>query len=139
MSGGSLTWHTFSPSWNEPPAQGPLKRVLDVGCGNGVWAIEAAKCWKGCEVVGLDIVSLHPDLAHTPKDKDLIKRVSWVQANFLEGLPFANEQFDFVHVKRIARGVPEDKVRLPAFCLTRADSGASPSSSGTTSLKKSRA
>ncbi|KAG1751188.1 hypothetical protein EDB19DRAFT_1612117, partial [Suillus lakei] len=57
----------------------------------------------------LDIVSLHPDLARLSKDKDLLKRVSWVQANFLEGLPFANDSFDFVHVKRIARGVPEDK------------------------------
>ncbi|KAG0693214.1 hypothetical protein DFH29DRAFT_769403, partial [Suillus ampliporus] len=57
----------------------------------------------------LDIVSLHPDLVRVLKDKDLVRRVSWVQANFLEGLSFANESFDFVHVKRIARGVPEDK------------------------------
>ncbi|KAG1745963.1 uncharacterized protein EDB91DRAFT_134847 [Suillus paluster] len=52
MSGGSLTWHVFPPSWSDPPGQGPLKKVLDIGCGNGVWVIEAAKCWKGCEVVG---------------------------------------------------------------------------------------
>ncbi|KAG2129144.1 hypothetical protein DEU56DRAFT_704109, partial [Suillus clintonianus] len=57
----------------------------------------------------LDIVSLQPDLVRVSKDKDLARRVNWVQANFLEGLPFANESFDFVHVKRIARGVPEDK------------------------------
>lgn len=109
MSGGSLTWHAFPQSWNRPPVEGPLKRILDIGSGNGVWVVEAAKYWKGCEVVGLDIVSLHPDLARHSKDKDLLKRVSWVHANFLEGLPFANESFDFVHVKRIARGVPEDK------------------------------
>jgi hypothetical protein len=52
MTGGSLTWHSFPQSWNEPPQQGPLKRILDIGCGNGVWVIEAAKHWKGCEVVG---------------------------------------------------------------------------------------
>ncbi|KAG1770849.1 hypothetical protein EV702DRAFT_1138155 [Suillus placidus] len=123
MSGGSLTWHAFPQSWNEQPAQEPLKRILDVGCGDGVWVIEAAKYWKGCQVVGLDIVSLHPDLARLSRDKDLLKRISWVQANLyvhtpspypalishsLEGLPFPNESFDFVHVKRIARGVPEN-------------------------------
>ncbi|KAG2134310.1 S-adenosyl-L-methionine-dependent methyltransferase, partial [Suillus cothurnatus] len=112
MSGGSLTWHVFPPSWNKPPPDVPLKRILDIGSGNGVWVVEAAKHWKGCEVVGLDIVSLHPDLVRLSRDKDLLKRVSWVQANFLEGLPFANESFDFVHIKRIARGVPEDKVSM---------------------------
>ncbi|OJA12095.1 hypothetical protein AZE42_03447 [Rhizopogon vesiculosus] len=108
MSGGSLTWHVFPPSWNVP-VQGVLKKVLDIGCGNGAWVIEAAKCWKGCEVVGLDVVSLHPNLARVSRDKDVARRVSWVQANFLEELPFCSDEFDFVHVKRIARGVPEDK------------------------------
>ncbi|KAG2155989.1 S-adenosyl-L-methionine-dependent methyltransferase, partial [Suillus bovinus] len=113
MSGGSLTWHSFPKSWNEPPAHGSFKRILDLGCGDGVWVIEAAKYWKGCQVVGLDIVPLNPDLPRLSRNKDLLNRVSWVQANFLECLPFPNESFDFVHVKRIARGVPEDKVRLP--------------------------
>jgi hypothetical protein len=100
MSGGSLTWHVFPPSWNVP-VQGARKKVLDIGCGNGAWVIEAAKCWRGCEVVGesvslrdcvvrvilitwttgLDVVSLHPNLVHTLKDKDLARRVSWIQAN----------------------------------------------------------
>jgi len=30
----------------------------------------------------------------------------------LEGLPFPNEEFDFVYLKRIALGVPEDKVAI---------------------------
>ncbi|KAG0703971.1 hypothetical protein DFH29DRAFT_998026 [Suillus ampliporus] len=84
-------------------AQGPLKRILDVGCGNGVWVIKAAKYWKGCKVIGLNIVSLQPDLSSPTPVLGLLNSHS------LEGLPFANESFDFVHVKRIARGVPEDK------------------------------
>ncbi|KAF9242513.1 hypothetical protein BU15DRAFT_14009, partial [Melanogaster broomeanus] len=55
----------------------------------------------------LDIVPLHPDMGHL--SPDVAKRVSWVHANFLEGLPFQNEEFDFVHIKRIARGVPENE------------------------------
>lgn len=105
MSGGSLTWHVFPPSWNIP-VQGALKKILDVGCGSGAWVIEAAKCWRGCEIfgecirlglcvhgrckwgrlitwtAGLDIVPLHPNFAHVSKNhKDLAKRVHWVQAN----------------------------------------------------------
>jgi hypothetical protein len=93
---------------------------------------------------GLDIVPLHPDLQRVGSS-DLASRITWVQANLsvpllsfclpsthirssLEGLPFPNDEFDFVsvsllilyfssffdrshsHIKRIARGVPEDKV-----------------------------
>ncbi|KAI0031080.1 hypothetical protein K488DRAFT_52878, partial [Vararia minispora EC-137] len=56
----------------------------------------------------IDLVPLHPDLSHL-RSNDLQSRITWLQANCLEGLPFPNEEFDFVHVKRIARGVPEDK------------------------------
>ncbi|KAH7928422.1 hypothetical protein BV22DRAFT_979830, partial [Leucogyrophana mollusca] len=59
-------------------------------------------------LAGLDVVPLHPNLSGLGPP-DLAARVRWVQANFLEGLPFPNDEFDFVHVKRIARGVPEDK------------------------------
>ncbi|KIY46746.1 hypothetical protein FISHEDRAFT_46685, partial [Fistulina hepatica ATCC 64428] len=56
----------------------------------------------------LDVVPLHPDLQQIGSS-DLAERINWVQANFLEGLPFPNGEFDFVHIKRIAMGVPEDK------------------------------
>ncbi|KAF4617321.1 hypothetical protein D9613_006139 [Agrocybe pediades] len=56
----------------------------------------------------LDIVPLHPNL-HNLGSSDLASRVTWVQHNFLETLPFQDEEFDFVHIKRIALGVPEDR------------------------------
>jgi 23S rRNA (guanine1835-N2)-methyltransferase len=34
--------------------QGPYLRVIDLGCGNGVQAIAAAKQWPQCQVIGLD-------------------------------------------------------------------------------------
>lgn len=79
-------------------------KVLDLGCGTGTWILNCARTWKSSHFVGLDIVPLQP---RTPAE--LSGRVAWVQANFLEGLPFPNEEFDFVHVKRIALGVPEDQ------------------------------
>lgn len=96
---GSLTFHVF----DTPPT-----RVLDLGCGSGYWILECAKQWRNCEFVGLDLVPLHPDLSLL-RSSDLGSRITWVQANCLDGLPFPNEEFDFVHIKRLAHGIPEDK------------------------------
>ncbi|KAI5989071.1 hypothetical protein EDD15DRAFT_2171973, partial [Pisolithus albus] len=95
----SVTFHKFGDG--EQPG-----RVLDVGCGSGTWVLECASAWKGSTFVGLDIVPIQPDLSRLPGR--LSERISWVHANFLERLPFADEEFDFVHIKRIAQGVPED-------------------------------
>ncbi|KAI0771188.1 hypothetical protein BD413DRAFT_476314 [Trametes elegans] len=93
--GGSVTMHTLET----PPA-----RVLDLGCGTGTWIVNAAREWKVC----VDVVPLHPDLIQVGSF-DLASRITWVQANFLEKLPFPNEEFDYVRLVRVARGVPEDK------------------------------
>ncbi|KAJ7819382.1 hypothetical protein B0H14DRAFT_3737686 [Mycena olivaceomarginata] len=94
----SLTFHVFTT---------PPTKVLDIGCWwrTGTWILNCGMAWKKCHFVGLDVVPLHPDLGAS----ELSTRITWVQANFLEGLPFPNEEFDFVHIKRIALGVPEDK------------------------------
>ncbi|KAJ7761578.1 hypothetical protein DFH07DRAFT_957173 [Mycena maculata] len=92
----SLTWHVFPT---------PPTKVLDIGCGTGTWILNCGMAWRNCHFVGMDIVPLHPDLGAS----ELSTRITWVQANFLEGLPFEADEFDFVHIKRIALGVPEDK------------------------------
>ncbi|KAH8825226.1 hypothetical protein DL96DRAFT_1712246 [Flagelloscypha sp. PMI_526] len=96
---GSLTFHKFET---------PPSKVLDLGCGTGIWVMNCARVWKNSQFVGLDLVPLHPDLRKVGSS-ELADRITWVQGNFLEGLPFPNEEFDFVHIKRIAMGVPEDK------------------------------
>ncbi|KAH8989659.1 hypothetical protein EDB86DRAFT_3080919 [Lactarius hatsudake] len=119
---GSHTFHVF----DVPPT-----KVLDLGCGSGYWILECAKQWRvsypstliaaGAQSklaivtvgspelrVRLDLVPLHPDLSLL-RSSDLGSRITWLQANCLEGLPFPNEEFDFVHIKRLAHGIPEDK------------------------------
>ncbi|KAH9939809.1 hypothetical protein B0H21DRAFT_31146 [Amylocystis lapponica] len=96
---GSVTMHVFETV--------PV-RILDVGCGTGTWILDAARQWKNSHFVGLDIVPLHPDLLQVGS-ADLASRITWVQANFLDGLPFSNDEFDMVRVAWIARAVPEDK------------------------------
>lgn len=58
--------------------------------------------------MGLDLVSIQPNLRHIG-DASLASRVEWVTGNFLKPLPFKGGEFDFVHVRRIARGVPENR------------------------------
>ncbi|KAJ3881759.1 hypothetical protein F5051DRAFT_321253 [Lentinula edodes] len=95
----SLTWHVFE----DPPT-----KVLDIGCGTGSWILDSARIWRTCHFVGMDLVPIQPDLQQVGSS-DLAHRVTWIQGNFLESLPFPNEEFDFVHIKRISLGVPEDK------------------------------
>ncbi|KAG8890352.1 hypothetical protein FRB98_008926 [Tulasnella sp. 332] len=84
------------------------EKVLDLGCGNGVWIMNMAKDWPECHFTGFDIAPLHPNLRDV--DEALESRVDWVYGNFLTApLPFPDESFDFVHIKEIAHGVPEDK------------------------------
>jgi len=52
----------FSRTKLDPGAQvllhlfpkGPFRRIIDLGCGNGIQAIVAAKKWPQCEVIGID-------------------------------------------------------------------------------------
>lgn len=48
-----------------------------------------------CHFVGLDIVPLQPDLKRVGSS-NMASRITWVQSNFLEALPFPDEEFDFV-------------------------------------------
>jgi hypothetical protein len=49
--------------------------------------------------------------AITASSNSVYNRIQWVQHNFLQKrLPFQENEFDLVHVRGIAHGVPEDKV-----------------------------
>ena len=76
----------------EEPAQ-----ILDVGCGTGLWAYELCAEFPRALVVGFDLeVSKRPWPA----------TYRFVRGNLLQGLPFANDRFDFVHQRLLLAGVP---------------------------------
>ncbi|RIB30936.1 S-adenosyl-L-methionine-dependent methyltransferase [Gigaspora rosea] len=69
-------------------------KVLDIGCGQGTWICEMSSDFPNSEFVGTEIVD-----KIIPHMKPL--NVSVVKANVLEGLPFQDNQFDFVNIRNL--------------------------------------
>jgi len=78
------------------PVQAPVA-VLDVGCGTGQWAFEVCAERLEAMVVGFDLVPSKPAPAANYR---------FVRGNLLQGLPFAEGRFDFVHQRLLQSGVP---------------------------------
>ncbi|KAJ8521927.1 hypothetical protein ONZ45_g1449 [Pleurotus djamor] len=95
-----LTMHQFE----HPPSN-----VLDLGCGGGYWAVEAARQWPNSTIIGYDLSDIQPKLSRLPSHHDLARRVKWVHGNLLDGLPFPSAHFDFIRIVGLGLGVPEDE------------------------------
>lgn len=92
------------------PLQAPAS-ILDVGAGTGRWAMEMAAAFPHANVIGLDVVPPPADDAVT-LGQGLDRRPNnyvYVQGNVLDGLPFPNATFDFVHQRLLVAAIPEDR------------------------------
>ncbi|CAI2168379.1 6838_t:CDS:2 [Funneliformis geosporum] len=65
-------------------------KVLDVGCGTGLWLLDMAKEYPDSSFIGIDMSPIFPGVNHIPQN------VAFLQHNLNNGLPFPNETFDFV-------------------------------------------
>ncbi|KAL6399709.1 hypothetical protein AUP68_17116 [Ilyonectria robusta] len=81
------------------PIPSDVKKVLDVGCGTGIWAIDFADEFPGCEVVGTDISPIQP---------------SWVPPNLkfeiddcTQEWTFGPESFDYIHIRYLVGTIPD--------------------------------
>lgn len=92
------------------PIQNPHS-ILDVGAGTGRWAMEMAALFPDANVVGVDVTPPPADLAAASLGAGLDIRpenYAFVQGNILEGLPFPDQSFDFVHQRLLLFAIPEN-------------------------------
>jgi ubiquinone/menaquinone biosynthesis C-methylase UbiE len=71
--------------------------ILDSGSGTGQWAYEVGAEFPDALIVGFDLQSTKP--GPPPNFR-------FVNGNLLQGLPFADGQFDFVHQRLLIPAVP---------------------------------
>jgi SAM-dependent methyltransferase len=72
-------------------------RILDVGCGTGLWAYELCAEFPRAQVAGFDLA---------PSKQPWPAGYHFVRGNLLQGLPFVDDGFDFVHQRLLLSGVP---------------------------------
>lgn len=91
------------PSFHDYGKRHP-QTVLDLGCGEGHWALHAASTWKHSRIVGFDLVDITLD------DFDTRSNLEFVQGNFLKRkLPFEDQTFDLVRMANLTLAIPYNK------------------------------
>ncbi|KAA8896239.1 S-adenosyl-L-methionine-dependent methyltransferase [Sphaerosporella brunnea] len=97
---------------HDAPLRGP-QRILDIGTGTGIWAIDMADAYPAAEVVGTDLSPTQP---------------GWVPPNCRFELDDAErewtfrpkESFDYIHARNVAQGISDwDKVMSQMYGHTR--------------------
>jgi SAM-dependent methyltransferase len=88
----------------------PVKTMLDVGCGNGLYMMAAKTA--GIDAVGTEIDRINVDRGTT--------RGLDIRHGFLEDLDFGTQQFDFVHLRNVLHLslTPWDMLRKAGDCLS---------------------
>lgn len=84
------------------PIQQPHE-ILDVACGTGRWAIEMGSLFPQANIVGFDMTPPPVDEGKAIQRPD---NFAFVQGNMLEGLPFPDNSFDFVHQRLVIVALP---------------------------------
>jgi SAM-dependent methyltransferase len=98
--------YALKGNYGAPISSNP-RRILDVGCGTGRWAIEMAQLFPRASVVGVDIT---PPTRDATKDENLDEshadNVTFLTGNVLERLPFEDKTFDFTHQRYMIGAIP---------------------------------
>jgi len=78
-------------------------RVLDAGCGSGMWTLEMAEDYPNSTFIGTDILELYPKIEEIPSNCTFLK------ADTLKGLPFDDDAFDYVFQRQLSPAfTPQD-------------------------------
>ncbi|GLV55379.1 hypothetical protein KDH_22260 [Dictyobacter sp. S3.2.2.5] len=81
----------------------PLKpetdTILDVGTGTGIWPAEMSRLFPKAHITGLDVASSSFQYSSTAA-------YTLMLGNILQGLPFPEKQFEFVHQRLLVAAIP---------------------------------
>ncbi|HEU0025655.1 MAG TPA: class I SAM-dependent methyltransferase [Ktedonobacterales bacterium] len=90
---------------------GTPRSILDVGCGTGRWAMDVAQQFPGADVVGIDVNEPPAHEGNPASGAPDVRPANFrfVAANALEGLPFADQSFDFTHQRLLFFAIPADR------------------------------
>ncbi|KAF8606425.1 S-adenosyl-L-methionine-dependent methyltransferase [Ceratobasidium sp. AG-I] len=96
---------------SNPTPDGTPKRVLDLGCGGGIWAISMAMQYPHAEVVGVDLA---PNTTRAPPPN-----CRFEFDDFNLGLSHYHGMFDVVHARSCCNGVTsfQELINDMAMCL----------------------
>ncbi|HEU5383621.1 MAG TPA: methyltransferase domain-containing protein [Ktedonobacteraceae bacterium] len=81
------------------PIRPDIANILDVGTGTGVWPVDMSRLFPQAHIVGMDISSLSFRYSSS-------SACTFLCGNVLTGLPFPDQQFDFVHQRLLVAGIP---------------------------------
>lgn len=85
--------------------------ILDVGAGTGRWAVEMAQTFPNANVIGVDVkppaVDERGEMATHADPRP--QNYTFILANLLEGLPFADGAFDYTHQRLLFTAIPHHR------------------------------
>ncbi|CAG8552103.1 8699_t:CDS:2 [Ambispora leptoticha] len=113
--------HLFKRVWNgnySAPVKMRLRdgaaKVLDVGCGTGTWVLEMAKDYPASAFTGIDLAPVFPSSSpnsnnSTSSTEKKLMNVRFLQCDVLDGLPFPDNTFDYIHMRRMITSFKEQE------------------------------
>src|SRR5258708_2172660 len=94
----------------ELPDLAGIKRVLDVACGPGDWALDLAQKYQHLQVQGIDIDGGMIDYATTQARAGGLDNATFRVMNAIEPLDFPDNTFDLVNARFLAGFVPQNRL-----------------------------
>jgi ubiquinone/menaquinone biosynthesis C-methylase UbiE len=86
-----------------------IKRVLDVACGPGGWALDLAQKYQHLQVLGIDVDGGMIDYATAQAKAGGLDNATFRVMNALEPLDFPDNTFDLVNARFLAGFVPQNR------------------------------